>query len=106
MNTPTEAAEDGNPGTGVGASVVDGNGQFLHVSGETPGHFGQLDVSLETNAPIGPDGGKGSLEALVIQGCQPSATSEPLITADLLCSLPDRWQSRWQSPLKLTFLRK
>jgi predicted NBD/HSP70 family sugar kinase len=51
-------------GTGVGASVVDENG-FLHVSGESPGHFGQLDVSLDDQAPIGPDGGAGSLEAYI-----------------------------------------
>lgn len=52
-------------GTGVGASVVDEGGRFLHVSGESPGHFGQLDVSLEADAPVGPDGGRGSLEAYV-----------------------------------------
>jgi predicted NBD/HSP70 family sugar kinase len=52
-------------GTGVGASVVDAGGTFLHVSGESPGHFGQLDVSLESEPPIGPDGGAGSLEAYI-----------------------------------------
>jgi predicted NBD/HSP70 family sugar kinase len=52
-------------GTGVGASVVDEGGKFLHVSGESPGHFGQLDVSLESDAPVGPDGGAGSLEAYI-----------------------------------------
>jgi predicted NBD/HSP70 family sugar kinase len=53
-------------GTGVGASVVDEGGRFLHVSGESPGHFGQLDVSLEGEAsPVGPDGGRGSLEAYI-----------------------------------------
>jgi predicted NBD/HSP70 family sugar kinase len=52
-------------GTGVGASVLDEGGKFLHVSGESPGHFGQLDVSLETDPPIGPDGGAGSLEAYI-----------------------------------------
>src|SRR5258708_31988407 len=51
-------------GTGVGACVID-EGTFLHVSGESPGHFGQLDVSLEDPAPIGPDGGAGSLEAYI-----------------------------------------
>jgi hypothetical protein len=49
----------------VGASVLDEGGKFLHVSGESPGHFGQLDVSLETDPPIGPDGGAGSLEAYI-----------------------------------------
>ncbi len=51
-------------GTGVGAAVID-DGRFVHVSGETPGHFGQIDVSLDANPPIGPDGGAGSLEAYV-----------------------------------------
>jgi predicted NBD/HSP70 family sugar kinase len=52
-------------GTGVGASVVDEGGKFLHVSGESPGHFGQLDVSLESEPPVGPDGGAGSLEGYI-----------------------------------------
>ncbi|MDB5319919.1 MAG: glucokinase [Phycisphaerales bacterium] len=52
-------------GTGVGASVIDEGGRFLHVSGESPGHFGQLDVSLDDAVPIGPDGGAGSLEAYI-----------------------------------------
>ena len=55
-------------GAGVGASVIDDFGgapAFLHVSGESPGHFGQLDVSLSADAPLGPDGGRGSLEAYV-----------------------------------------
>jgi predicted NBD/HSP70 family sugar kinase len=55
-------------GTGVGASVVDViDGQLspLRISGESPGHFGQLDVSLTDDAPIGPDGGRGSLEAYI-----------------------------------------
>lgn len=52
-------------GTGVGASVIDEGGNFLHVSGESPGHFGQLDVSLDDHPPIGPDGGAGSLEAYI-----------------------------------------
>jgi predicted NBD/HSP70 family sugar kinase len=52
-------------GTGVGASVIDEGGTFLHVSGESPGHLGQLDVSLDDHPPIGPDGGAGSLEAYI-----------------------------------------
>jgi glucokinase len=51
-------------GTGVGASVID-DGGFLHVSGESPGHIGQVDVSLDDSPPIGPDGGAGSLEAYI-----------------------------------------
>lgn len=52
-------------GTGVGACVLD-DGLILKVSGESSGHFGQIDVSLEdipTSIPVGPDGGRGSLEA-------------------------------------------
>jgi predicted NBD/HSP70 family sugar kinase len=51
-------------GTGVGASVVDGRG-FLFVDGESPGHLGQVDVSVEGDPAIGPDGGAGSLEGYV-----------------------------------------
>lgn len=51
-------------GTGVGASVVD-EGSFLHVSGESPGHLGQMDVSLDDSPPVGSDGGLGSLEAYI-----------------------------------------
>jgi hypothetical protein len=47
--------------------VVDEGGRFLHVSGESPGHIGQVDVTLDdgTPPPIGPDGGAGSLEAYI-----------------------------------------
>lgn len=48
-------------GTGVGAAVLDG-GVPLLVDGESPGHLGQVDVSVGDDAPIGPDGGRGSLE--------------------------------------------
>lgn len=48
-------------GTGVGASVVDAAG-FLRVDGDSPGHLGQCDVSLEGEPVIGPDGSIGSLE--------------------------------------------
>ena len=51
-------------GTGVGACVLD-DGKPLHVSGNSPGHFGQIDVSLDSDAPIGPDGGRGGLEAYI-----------------------------------------
>ena len=53
-------------GTGVGACVLD-DGVPLHVSGASPGHLGQLDVSLDEGAgvPVGPDGGRGSLEAYI-----------------------------------------
>lgn len=55
-------------GTGVGACVLDA-GIPLKVSppdaGLSSGHLGQIDVSMaiDTNPPIGPDGGRGSLEA-------------------------------------------
>jgi predicted NBD/HSP70 family sugar kinase len=50
-------------GTGVGAAVWDEQSGALRVDGDSPGHFGQLDVSLDDHPPIGPDGGAGSLEA-------------------------------------------
>jgi predicted NBD/HSP70 family sugar kinase len=40
-------------------------GAPLHVEGASPGHIGQIDVSLDENPPIGPDGGSGSLEAYI-----------------------------------------
>lgn len=52
-------------GTGVGACVLD-DGEALRVSGRSPGHLGQVDVRVHEpgrNIPIGPDGGRGSLEA-------------------------------------------
>lgn len=48
-------------GAGVGAAVID-DGRPLCVDGDSPGHFGQMDVSLEGQPVIGPDGGAGSLE--------------------------------------------
>src|SRR4051812_35606500 len=48
-------------GTGVGAAVLD-DGKPLVVEGESPGHIGQLDVSVAGANVIGPDGGAGSLE--------------------------------------------
>ena len=51
-------------GTGVGAAVLD-DGRPLHVDGESPGHFGQMDVSVEGHPVVGPDGGAGSLEGYV-----------------------------------------
>jgi glucokinase len=51
-------------GTGVGAAVLD-DGAALKVSGDSPGHIGQVDVSLEGEPVIGPDGGAGSLEGYI-----------------------------------------
>jgi predicted NBD/HSP70 family sugar kinase len=54
-------------GTGVGACVLD-NGVQITITGQSSGHLGQMDVSLDiTNepTPIGPDGGRGSLEAYI-----------------------------------------
>lgn len=51
-------------GTGVGAAVLDEGGP-LCVDGESPGHFGQMDVSIEGDPVIGPDGGAGSLEGYI-----------------------------------------
>jgi predicted NBD/HSP70 family sugar kinase len=51
-------------GTGVGACVMDESGP-VRVDGDSPGHFGQLDVSIEGHPVIGPDGGAGSLEGYI-----------------------------------------
>jgi predicted NBD/HSP70 family sugar kinase len=51
-------------GTGVGMGLLD-NGIPLQVEGESPGHLGQIDVSLDDHPPIGPDNGAGSLEAYI-----------------------------------------
>lgn len=48
-------------GGGVGASVLD-DGKPLFVDGESPGHVGQIDVLLEDEPVIAPDGGRGGLE--------------------------------------------
>jgi glucokinase len=54
-------------GTGVGAAVLD-DGRPLLVEGESPGHIGQIDVSLPDAPAVGPDGGEGSLEAYLGAG--------------------------------------
>lgn len=54
-------------GTGVGAAVLD-DGVPLLVSGHTPGHFGQIDVTVtdpHVAVPTGPDGSRGTLEAYI-----------------------------------------
>jgi glucokinase len=54
-------------GTGVGAAVLD-DGVPLSVEGISPGHLGQIDVSLDDAAPLGPDGGAGGLEGYIGAG--------------------------------------
>jgi predicted NBD/HSP70 family sugar kinase len=51
-------------GAGVGACLLE-SGRPATLDGRGAGHVGQLDVSLSDHAPIGPDGGRGSLEAYV-----------------------------------------
>jgi glucokinase len=53
-------------GTGVGAAVLD-DGVPLRMTRSGAGHFGQIDVGVcgPGTVPIGPDGGRGSLEAYV-----------------------------------------
>ncbi|MFT5424281.1 MAG: putative NBD/HSP70 family sugar kinase [Phycisphaerales bacterium] len=51
-------------GTGVGASLLVGGCPVMLAPG-TVGHLGQIDVSLSPDAPTGPDGGRGSLEAYI-----------------------------------------
>ena len=52
-------------GTGVGAAVIDEGCSQLLLHGHSSGHLGQVDVSLTDDAPVGPDGGRGSLEAYI-----------------------------------------
>ena len=70
-------------GTGVGAAVLD-DGTPLSVDGDSPGHIGQFDVSVEGAPVVGPDGGRGSLEgyigAAALQqryGADPAAKIKP-----------------------------
>ncbi len=52
-------------GTGVGACVLD-DGEALLVTGQTPGHLGQIDVSaVGGSEAVGRDGARGTLEAYV-----------------------------------------
>jgi len=51
-------------GTGVGAAVIDG-GSLLRVEGESPGHIGQIDVSIPEQDVVAPDGGAGGLEGYI-----------------------------------------
>ena len=51
-------------GTGVGAAVLD-EGVPLRVDNESPGHIGQMDVSVEGERVIRPDGGAGGLEGYI-----------------------------------------
>ncbi|NJM75864.1 MAG: hypothetical protein HC852_08885 [Acaryochloridaceae cyanobacterium RU_4_10] len=39
------------------------DGAPLRITDGGSGHIGQIDVSLTSDAPIGPDGGRGGLEA-------------------------------------------
>jgi predicted NBD/HSP70 family sugar kinase len=73
-------------GTGVGAAVLD-DGVPLRVDGDSPGHIGQIDVSLEGEPIIGPDGGAGGLEgyigaAALRQRYGPGAVAARLHAAD------------------------
>ncbi|HEY1923282.1 MAG TPA: ROK family protein [Tepidisphaeraceae bacterium] len=51
-------------GTGVGSAVLD-NGKPLIVEETSPGHLGQIDVSIAGHPVIGPDGGSGGLEGYI-----------------------------------------
>ena len=70
-------------GTGVGAAVLD-DGRPLRVDGDSPGHFGQMDVSIEGHPVVGPDEGAGSLEGYL---------SGPVL-ARLYGDKPDDWADR------------
>lgn len=51
-------------GAGVGASVID-DGKPLFVEGDSAGHVGQMDISIEGVPVVGPDGGAGGLEGYI-----------------------------------------
>ncbi|MEL7483188.1 MAG: ROK family protein [Planctomycetota bacterium] len=53
-------------GTGVGLCVMDGD-RVAEWTGSGAGHLGQVDVTVgdPESAPVGPDGGRGGLEAYV-----------------------------------------
>src|SRR5436305_7879106 len=51
-------------GTGVGAAVLD-DGVPLRVDGDSPGHIGQIDVGIEGDPVVAPDGVAGGLEGYV-----------------------------------------
>jgi predicted NBD/HSP70 family sugar kinase len=48
-------------GTGVGCAVMDDEVPLM-IEGESPGHLGQIDVTVDEPPTIGPDGGAGGLE--------------------------------------------
>jgi len=51
-------------GSGVGASVLD-DGKPLFVEGDSAGHIGQIDISLDGPPVCGGDGGLGGLEGYI-----------------------------------------
>ena len=51
-------------GAGVGLAVIDNGKAIAHTDGGA-GHIGQIDVSIGDDPPIGPDGGRGSLEGYI-----------------------------------------
>ncbi len=51
-------------GAGVGLAVVDDGEPIAHTDGGA-GHLGQVDVSINDDPQIGPDGGRGSLEGYI-----------------------------------------
>lgn len=67
-------------GTGVGAAVLD-DGVPLRVDEDSPGHWGQVDVSIAGEEVIGPDGGVGGLEGYVGLSALRSRYGEDIETA-------------------------
>ncbi|MGD9690494.1 MAG: ROK family protein [Phycisphaerales bacterium] len=78
-------------GTGVGACVLD-DGRPLRVVGASSGHLGQIDVSLPASpgvpTPIGPDGGRGSLEAYIGLAALRAHVPAHVPIEDAIASLP------------------
>ncbi|MEM1011050.1 MAG: ROK family protein [Planctomycetota bacterium] len=79
-------------GSGVGAAVLDVSDEHplgvpLRVNGDSPGHLGQIDVSLDDDPPVAPDGGAGGVEAylggvaLVDRDATTLSADEPAVRA-------------------------
>lgn len=76
-------------GTGVGAALLQ-NGEPVRIGHGTIGHLGQVDIGLlpgvAAPGPIGPDGGRNSLEAYL--GVPALAARFGLDLADRVSTLP------------------
>jgi predicted NBD/HSP70 family sugar kinase len=86
-------------GTGVGACVLD-DGVPVLISGRSPGHLGHIDVTIHEHArqaPLGPDGGRGGLEAYI---------GLPALVARLGCTQANLCEKLAQDPVPLLALAR